>query len=239
MTNTLLKHFLILLISFSITLMPALFCFSENVCGQELGYDFSDEAQAIFDATQEQHKKRENHKDTKIKPIKVKKNTDFDIALQTSINSANITKSDTVAACLEEDIIYKSNIIAPKGSIVYGKIEKVKSARGFYGNGFIKLSFDELMLPNGDVLNFSGNIIKIKMKGNRALKTGVDMFLGILGGAVVGMGILPITAPVTAAVGMLVGVVSAADTNGKDFEVPAGTAFTIRLIKPLKTVPYA
>lgn len=170
--------------------------------------------------------------------IKVKKGTDFDIALQTTINSANLVENGTIAASLEEDIIFKSNIIAPQGSIVYGKVLKVRQSRGFYGKGFMQITFDEIMLPNGEVLNFSGNVIKIKAKGNRTIRIGGDILLGTITGALAAAD-LPMLAPVGAAIGLLIAVLEAADTKGLEVEIPAGTALTIRLIKPLKTMPYA
>lgn len=198
------KHLLIFFLIFSIIFMP--------VSVMDSGY-----AYAAFRKKSEQ--------------VKVKKGTDFDIALQTTINSANLYEKGIIAASLEEDIIYKSNLIAPQGSIVYGEVQKVKSSRGFYGKGYMQITFDEIILPNGEVLNFSGNIIKIKARGNRALKIGGDLLLGIISGAILG--------PVGAAIGLLMATIEISGAKGLEVEIPAGTALTIRLIKPLKTVPYA
>ncbi len=171
--------------------------------------------------------------------VKVKKGTDFDIALQNTINSANLKEDDSIAASLEEDIVFKSNLIAPQGSIVYGKVQKVKSSKGFYGKGYLQITFDEIMLPNGEVLNFSGNVIKVKAKGNRAIRIGGDILLGIVFGAIAGATVIPTFAPIGALMGLAMGTMEAADTKGLDVEIPSGTALTIRLVKPLKTVPYA
>lgn len=258
MLKTLFKHLFIILISFSIVLMPATLCFSGNVYAQDIEYDFSDEAQKIFDAsleesenkevqktniekTVEQPKKQKEEKkkkQTKIKMIKVKKGTDFDIALQTSINSSNLNENDTIAASLEEDIVFKSNLIAPRGSIIYGKVIKVKPATGFYGKGYIQITFDEIMLPNGEIIAFSGNIIKIKGKGNRAIRIGCDILFGMLAGALAGAEEIPVLIPLGVLFGIIDGTQEAANAKGTEVEIPAGTALTIRLIKPVKTYAY-
>ncbi len=165
--------------------------------------------------------------------LKVKKGTDFDIALQNTINSTNLKENDTIAASLEENFFFQSKLIAPQGSIVYGKVLKVKQSRGFYGKGYLQIVFDEIMLPNGDIINFSGNVINIKARGIRALRISGDILLGTIAGALAGSQ-LPAFVPVGAAVGLLLATLEIADTKGLDVELPAGTMLTIRLVKPLK-----
>lgn len=165
--------------------------------------------------------------------LKVKKGTDFDIALQNTINSTNLKENDTIAASLEENFFFQSKLIAPQGSIVYGKVLKVKQPRGFYGKGYLQIVFDEIMLPNGDIINFSGNVINIKARGIRALRISGDILLGTIAGALAGSQ-LPAFVPVGAAVGLLLATLEIADTKGLDVELPAGTMLTIRLVKPLK-----
>ena len=89
------------------------------------------------------------------------------------------------------------------------------------------------MLPNGDIINFSGNVINIKARGIRALRISGDILLGTIAGALAGSQ-LPAFVPVGAAVGLLLATLEIADTKGLDVELPAGTMLTIRLVKPLK-----
>ena len=259
------KQSFIIFLTASLLLMPITTC-AETI------YDFSDEAQAKFEqAEQNQAKeiktepqvqkakknstKKQTEETYKIittinktidgSAIYIDEDTSFTVILQSTINTSSLSNNDTVAASLENNWIYKGKLIAPYGSIVYGKAIDTKRAGLFYGNGEMTVMFNTIMLPNGEQIRLATNAVTVKKNGNRVGKS----VLHVVGGALVGVvsGVLysliaggSVTNGIIygASVGGAGGLVTAATQKGEDAEIPAGTIINIRLTKPMNAVPY-
>lgn len=259
------KQFLTLLISASILLMP-------TTVLAETYYDFSDEAQARFEQTEKNQPKEikteptvekakknstrtqpENtqkiitsiHKTIEGNVIYIAENTSFNVVLQSSINSASLTNNDTIAGTLVNDWVYKNRLIAPSGSVVYGRALNSKKAGLFFANGTMTITFDSILLPNGEQLPLTANVVTIKAKGNRIVKSAAR----IAGGALVGVftGVLYALASggdvtrgvaVGASMGAGGGLINSAFSKGDDAEIPAGTLINVRLTKPMSINTY-
>lgn len=169
----------------------------------------------------------------------------FTVVLQSTINSASISNNDIIAASLDEDWFYNGKLIAPRGSVVYGKALDTNKASLFYGNGEMSIMFDTILLPNGEQLRLSSNVVTVKVKGNRVVKSAVR----VVGGAILGIATGVLYALISggnvsrgviygAASGGTGGLISAAVQKGEDVEIPEGTAINIRLTKPMSAVLY-
>lgn len=168
----------------------------------------------------------------------------FNAILQSSISSASLTKGDTIAAVLQDDWYHNSVLIAPQGSIVYGRAVETEKARGGYGNGSLSILFDELLTPKGDKLLLTSNVVEIVVENKRWWKVAAN----IVGGAAVGalIGVMMISddddnskgAIIGASAGGIMGGVRAATQKGEEVEVPAGTVINVRLVQPMNATPY-
>ena len=125
---------------------------------------------------------------------------------------------------LEAPLSVGSNIIAPQGSLVYGRLASADSAGRVAGKAELKLELTDIMI-NGlrqPVLTGSS-----KVKGDSQAKNSVGK---VATGAVVG-GL--IKGKKGARTGAKVGVGAAVLTGGKQVNVPAGTLLEFSLRSPL------
>lgn len=259
------KHLIATLICASILLMPT------SVLAETF-YDFSDEAQARFEQIEQRQPKeiktepqvqkaKKSRQQTKLEeldnqiiaPAKViqgnltyiEEGTSFDVVLQSSISSGSLARNDTIAASLEEDWTYQNQLIAPKGSVVYGRALDSNKAGFFYANGNMTITFDTIMLPTGEQLPLTANIVTIKTNGNRVVKSGIQVLTGALAGVATGVlyalisgGNVTRGLAVGAGVGATGGLVRAGMSRGEESEIPAGTRINVRLTKPMNANPY-
>lgn len=257
---------LTILISASIFLMPVVVC-AETI------YDFSDEAQERFEHAEQNkpkevktepqvQKAKKNTKQTKldeidnqiIAPTKtiqgnlvyIAEGESFNVVLQSSISTSSLERNDTIAASLEEDWVYQNRIIAPQGSVVYGRALDSNKAGLFYSNGNMTITFDTIMLPTGEQLPLTANVVTIKAEGNRVVKSGIQVLTGALAGVATGLlyalfsgGDVARGLAVGAGIGAAGGVVRAGLSRGEDAAIPAGTRINVRLTKPMSINPYS
>ncbi len=276
MFKTRLKIFISLSICVSMLMAPSI-VLADTV------YDFSDEAQARFEQSEqvlkgrteiktepqvEQSKKRT--KKTKIDSVQtnvptqtnivtpsqkiiqggvvcIKEGQSFDVALQSSISSGSLGNRDTIASTLIDDWVYNQKLIAPRGSVVYGRALDTKKAGMFFADGTMSITFDSILLPNGEQLPLTANVVKIKTKAtNRVVKSTIRVVSGALVGVATGLlyalafnGDMSRGAVVGASLGAAGGLVSAATSRGENVEIPAGTVINVRLTKPMNANIYS
>ena len=175
----------------------------------------------------------------------VPKGEEFEAQIQSSINSESLSENDIIAAVLSKDWVYKGRIIAPQGSVVYGKATDVKKAGYAYANGKLALTFDEVLTPSGDRIRLTSTKVYINVEGNRFLKTARNVAVGAVAGVavaalatVMSSGNVASGIAIGAAVGGSVGLMSAVGSKGEGAEVPAGSVVMVRLIEPVEVVPY-
>lgn len=113
--------------------------------------------------------------------------TVINLKLQSDINTVSLSKNDTVTAELRSDLIYDDVLIAPAGSILYGKPINIKRAGYKYGNSSVELSFNELMTPDGKSLNLCTETIKLKTNIKNPGKITRDIAFGSTIGLVGGI----------------------------------------------------
>lgn len=170
----------------------------------------------------------------------------FEAVLQSSISSESLANGDTIAATLSTNWYYNGILIAPEGSVLYGRATDIKKAGYAYSNGKLAMSFEEIMTPTGDRIRLSSNKVYIEVKQDkRAAKIAGNVVVGALSGLVTGVLYSLITGgdvvgglAVGSAVGAAGGAVSAAAHKGEGAEVPAGTVINVRLVQPVQVIPY-
>lgn len=179
------------------------------------------------------------------KILTIPKGCEINAILQSSISSDSLANNDIIAATLSQDWIYNGTLIAPQGSVLYGKASDIKKAGFAYANGQLAISFDELLTPNGDRIRLTSNKVFIQVEGNRALKIATHAVIGAVSGVVTGAlwtllsrGDVAHGIAVGSAVGAAGGLISAGFQKGENAQIPAGTTLTVRLIQAVEVVPY-
>lgn len=170
----------------------------------------------------------------------------FQAVLQSSISSESLAKDDTIASVLSDDWVHNGVLIAPQGSIVYGKALASQKTGAFYKNGEISIVFNELITPTGDKLVLESNVVTVRVDGGRTKKIAANIVVGTALGALSGIlfsglgddgdwkkGLI-----IGAGIGAAGGVVNAATHKGEAVEIPAGTGINVRLTKPMQAEPY-
>lgn len=254
------KKFLILILCFQFIFLPA---FAE--------YNFSDEAQAEFDRKYKQFNtnnidfsKTRNNKTEKTnytpiklnqeKNINIKKEltgsvieipegTTFSITFDSGINSGSLEKNDKLIASLKKDFIYNGSLIAPAGSLVYGNATYAKNAGYAYGSGALEINFNQIITPDGNIIEISTEKIYIEAKNERAKKMSRDILIGTLGSMVVGTiftggdnwgrNML-----IYGGLGAAGGGIRGALQRGEDVDISDGTTIELKLNQPLNTYTY-
>lgn len=170
----------------------------------------------------------------------------FDATLQSAITSESIAKSDTITAVLPSDWVYNGSIIAPQGSILYGKITDVENAGLAYKNGTLGFTFNQLLTPKGTKIQLSTNKVVLGVENSSrgkkiAANVAVGSLIGLASGAMYAVltggdigGALAIGAGMGAASGGMTAVMS----RGENVELKEGANLNIRLIESMSITPY-
>jgi hypothetical protein len=150
--------------------------------------------------------------------------TEFDVRLQTSLNSATATLEQRFEATTIVDYTSGGRVVIPAGSLVRGFVSSVRPAGRIDRRGSLTLSFDEIRID--------GRTHRLRASVTQALdpkatedntRIGAGAAVGAIIGGILGGG-------KGALLGVLVGGGGTiAATEGADVDLPAGTILRIRL----------
>ena len=167
--------------------------------------------------------------------------------LETTLNSRSHRQGDRFTVEVVESILVNGVEAIPAGSVIEGRVSRVKPAGRVQGRAEMNLSYDRLVFPSGmaetiigsqadldhqDRIDRSEGTIKGASSRKRdaaaigisaASGAGIGLAYGGGGGAVMGAGI-----------GGLIGLVDRMARRGEPIRIPAGTLMIIRLDRPLQ-----
>jgi hypothetical protein len=154
--------------------------------------------------------------------------TEFDVRLQTSLDSGTAQTEQRFEAATVLDYASGTTVIVPAGSTVRGFVSSVKAAGKVDRRANLTLSFDELRIGNRTyrlrasvTRAFDGKL------GDDTMKIGAGAAVGAIIGGIIGGG-------KGALLGVLVGGGGTmAASDGTDVSLPAGTILRIKLDQPL------
>ncbi len=178
--------------------------------------------------------------------IEIPEETTFYITFDSGINSGSLEKNDKLIASLTKDFIYNGSLIAPAGSLVYGNATYAKNAGYAYGSGALEIKFNQIITPDGNILEISTEKIYIEEKNERAKKMSKNILIGALGTMVIGTIFTAIGGGddwgrnmlIYGGLGAAGGGIRGALQRGKDVDIPDGTTIELKLSQPLNTIPY-
>jgi len=169
------------------------------------------------------------------KPITVPEGTDLTVVLDQTISTASSRSGDSFRATLTSPVVIDGKTVLPKDAPVTGHIvESVPSGR-LKGVAKLDLTLDSIEV-NGKSFDLATDDEARKGKNHNkrnGVLIGGGAGLGAIIGGVAGGGV---GAVVGSAVGAGAGTAGAAYTGKKDIRVPAETALTFRLVRPV-TIP--
>lgn len=161
-------------------------------------------------------------------------NSSFEAVMQSSLDSELLTNGDVISAVINKNWKENDALIAPKGSILYGKIIDIEKPDKYQKSGSFTVEFNELVTPTGKI-NIKTKPIKITSNAKRGGKIIAKFICGcIVGAAIVGMTIMSagLTTPVAIGYFALMsgstGLAYAAE-KGNSVKIPAGTRFYAHL----------
>ena len=157
-----------------------------------------------------------------------------------------MAKNDRLTVRLTEDLKYNGQLVAPAGSLVYGTAIDAKNAGYAYGSGAIELSFNEILMPDGNLLPISTKKIVMQADSKRAAKMTRDVVLGALGSMLLGAAFTAMGGGgdwgknmlIYGGIGALGGGVHGAMQRGDEITIPDGTTITVTLTEALNASPY-
>ena len=178
--------------------------------------------------------------------VQVPAGTSFEVAFDSGISSGSIDKNDRLTVRLTDDISYNGQIVAPAGSLVYGNAADATNAGYAYGSGSIALNFNQILTPDGNMLNISTRTIIIKSKSERAAKMTRDVLVGALGSMLVGAAFTALSGSnnwgrnmaIYGGVGAIGGGIHGAMQRGAEVQIPDGTIIKVTLSDTLSASPY-
>ncbi len=154
--------------------------------------------------------------------------TKFHVRLQEPLNTSVNKSGDTFSAILDEAIQINGNVVAPRGSIVEGKLPNVERAGRVEGRAKMSLQLVSLAIGNQsypvetEILAFEAESTVKK----DATKVGLGAGIGAVIGAIAGGGK---GAAIGAAVGGGAGGATVIATRGKELEFEAEHQFSFEL----------
>lgn len=178
--------------------------------------------------------------------VKVPAGTKFDVTFDSGVSSGSMAKNDRLTVRLTEDLKYNGQLVAPAGSLVYGTAIDAKNAGYAYGSGAIELSFNEILMPDGNLLPISTKKIVMQADSKRAAKMTRDVVLGALGSMLLGAAFTAMGGGgdwgknmlIYGGIGALGGGVHGAMQRGDEITIPDGTTITVTLTEALNASPY-
>ena len=154
---------------------------------------------------------------------------EFDVRLQTPLNSATAKIEQRFEATTLLDYAPATAVLIPAGSVVRGFVSSVRAAGKIDRRGSLTLSFDEIRVGNTSYKLRASVTHAIDGKmGEDATRIGAGAVVGAILGGIIG-------GTRGALLGVLVGGGGTiAATEGADVELPVGTILRIRLDQPLE-----
>lgn len=178
--------------------------------------------------------------------VNVPAGTSFSVTFDSGISSGSLEKDDRLTVRLTNDLIYRGVLIAPAGSLVYGKAEGAKNAGYAYGSGAIELNFNQILTPDGSMLDISTENIYLEAKSDRASKVTRDVFLGMLGSMLLGAAFTALGGGdnwgrnmlIYGGVGAMGGGLNAVMQTGEEIQIPDGMTIQVKLKDNLNVSSY-
>jgi hypothetical protein len=164
-------------------------------------------------------------------PLTLNAGTPLTVRVDAELHSSRARSGDRFQGFLAQDALAQGQLLAPKGSRVYGRVRSAQAGTGLGTEPSLSLELTDIDV-NGRILALETEPLQLSASGSRPGRK-------VVGGAALGAGIGAIVdggqgAAVGAGVGAATGLAAAAASPGNQVAVAAGTALEFRLRAPLR-----
>jgi hypothetical protein len=170
----------------------------------------------------------------------LQKGTKIRVRMDNEINSKVSSINDTFTTTISAPVIVREIEVLPVGTVIEGRIVRVKNASIGKQSGFFEIKFETLLLPQGVKRQIDGSLVPAEASAARTVQTAnAAMLAGGTGiGALVGS-IFGKTkgALVGAAVGLGIGTGVVWLQKGKEARIKAGEEISISLNREVNLPP--
>jgi hypothetical protein len=166
------------------------------------------------------------------KPLVIASGTRFEVRLVDAIDSSKNKTGETFRATLDRDLEADGKVVAPKGSLVRGRIVTVKQSGRVEGKAAMSIMLTEITIGQ-TALPIETNTLAFEAESSTkddAAKIGIGAGVGAIIGAIAGGGK---GAAIGAAVGGGAGTATVMATKGKDVKFSVEEKFSFVLRKDL------
>ena len=165
--------------------------------------------------------------------VTIPEGTSIVVRLDQALSSKTSTPGETFTATVAQPISVGEKLVIPEGSTASGTVVDAKSRGKFKGAALLKIVLNSVTVHNNSYqIETSADSHYMKGKGKRtATVIGGGAGLGALIGGLAGGGK---GALIGAGAGAAAGTAGAAFTGNKDITLPAESAVSFRLLRPLQ-----
>jgi hypothetical protein len=156
--------------------------------------------------------------------------TEFDVRLQSALNSGTAQVEDRFEATTLVDVSQGDRVLIPAGSVMRGVISSVNKAGRLDRKGSLTVAFDQVTVRGRDYPLRATVTQALESEGIKGETAKIGTAAGV--GAIIG-GILGGFKGALAGI-LIGGGGTIAATEGEDVELPAGTVLRVRLDAPLQ-----
>lgn len=214
-----------------------------TILGKQKTYSFDTPQIKVNTQPTVQVKKEETS--LKGRVMSVGKGTTINVYLQHAINTATARVGDSVTAVLKNNWVTRdSKVIAPQGSVLYGKLIEANSARRGLRNGNVQISFNKLVTPDGKTYTLSTDSIDFDVTNEGAVKSTVkEVAVASIIGGLAGL-VLAATSDKNLASGAAIGagiaggfsLINNTAQKGIDAEIPAYTELDVDVLRNINII---
>ena len=180
---------------------------------------------------------------------KIEQNKVINLTVAQVLSNTTSIEGDEFFAEVSDDVLAETGVLLPKGTIAHGKIQNIVNPKRFGRNGYVELSFDYLITPDGREIPIEGGMTSklspAKSVAQTAVESTANVAVGGAYGAVAAMEIAGLEGAILsqgytvlggAAIGGAIALGISLFRKGKDVLISPGDEIKVR-IKSKEAIP--
>lgn len=179
----------------------------------------------------------------------IEQNKTINLTISQVLSTTTSFEGDEFFAEVSDDVLAETGVLLPKGTIAHGRIQNIVNPKRFGRNGYVELSFDYLITPDGREIPIEGGMTSKLSPAKSAAKTAAEstanVAVGGAYGAVAAMEIAGLEGAILsqgytvlggAAIGGVIALGMTLLRKGKDVLIAPGDEIKVR-IKSKEAIP--
>ena len=114
----------------------------------------------------------------------IEQNKTINLTISQVLSTTTSFEGDEFFAEVSDDVLAETGVLLPKGTIAHGRIQNIVNPKRFGRNGYVELSFDYLITPDGREIPIEGGMTSKLSPAKSAAKTAAESTANVaVGGA--------------------------------------------------------